>query len=351
MLQKKERIFLIQIIRVVCALGVMFSHYIYILNPVDIGIIRKSFLRNTILAYLFMGDLDVEVFFVVSGFLIPFSIKNALSINRIIKKYFSLIIPAVVLTVICFGIETIFSRATNVYNYDIPMLIDDFSIYFTQYALSDKSQYIPNILSQLWFIFPLIYKWTIGYIIFCMCKEKNFKYLILSVFLICLIDKAPNDLLVGLVFGVITIKIQNIHLLSDKMNLFIAFLLLSLAPVIFNSSVYNYVIGKIILYSILGLLFMFMTMSNNTFEESILINKLDNLTLGIFYTHYPIILAFDAIFKLVSECNNIYYIKYVLILVYLPIVYFTSLFFNNVIYKKNCVLIDSALNGISKSGT
>ena len=56
---------MILVIQFMCALGVMNGHFLMELFPEYLTPLRTGVLAKTILSYLYMGDLNVQLFFVM----------------------------------------------------------------------------------------------------------------------------------------------------------------------------------------------------------------------------------------------------------------------------------------------
>lgn len=111
--------------------------FLLLVNPDISTYVRDSVIKYSFLAYFYMGDFCVQLFFVLGGFLIPLSFSGKeLSIEKMIEKWSSLIILAIILTVVCF---VGFSSAKTLLGELIPERIpttfarcaDDILIYLT----------------------------------------------------------------------------------------------------------------------------------------------------------------------------------------------------------------------------
>lgn len=304
-MDKSRKFVGIVLLQIIVTFGVMNGHFLMDVNPGIINQCRSMPIRYSLLSYLYMGDFCVQLFFVLGGFLIPLSSPGKeLSIKKCVEKWSSLMIPAIILTVICFiGFSLTKYFLGELIPERIPttfvQCIDDILIYLTgsTHIIPKENDYIPYYLGQLWFLFFFFKKWLVAWGVHHICKNSGLKAYVLLVSLVCLIDFEYINVLVGLLCGEIVLLYGkgNIH---PILKYSVLFLCLSFAPILFNTPIYGSVIGQIILSALLGITLIMLSYISDIPYGTDIIMKLGSLTRGIYYVHYPILYVSAFVYRL-----------------------------------------------------
>lgn len=255
----KKKIVFIQLIQIICAWGVMNGHFMMHSCNDICDYLRNSNLKYSVLAFFFLGDLNVEVFFVLGGFLIRYADVNDV-LHTILKKYVSVLMPGVCLTLAIAIVALI--------NGDFVNSINDISILLTGNSYLDADQYIPHYLYQLWFCFPFIRAWTVAYLVSIICKDRNALFNVICIFILGSIDDSMTSVLLGMFFGRFT-NILEKNKISSLGALIIGGLSIMLVPVLYAQ---KSILTNIVMYGLLGIAFQGMTLGNKYLRESKLIN-------------------------------------------------------------------------------
>lgn len=289
---KMNMIFPIQFI---CALGVMNGHFLMELFPAYLEPLRTGALSKTIFSYLYMGDLNVQLFFVLGGFWVPQSFKD--NPKRIINKWIQLFLPAILLSIIVFVIFKVLFQADSDYTYKY--LVDDLFIYLKGSPILEEKNYshIPYILYQLWFLFPFFKTWLVLYFLYFIYTYKRNELsivFILGLFVTVTIFNLDGlNMVIGFIFGTIYQK-KLILIKNSVIKVFLCLIMLVLIPVIFTPEIYANIVGQILLFSCIGLLFLCLkdipifNRTNDKIKEIIYYTL--SLGTSIYYVHVPIIL-------------------------------------------------------------
>lgn len=249
-----------------------------------------------------MGDLNVELFFVLGGFLIPLTSSGKIfSYKNVIRKWASLILPAVLLTSIVFA-SLLMTR--DIIGNWLPIscfeYLDDIYIYISgqTHFVQREYDYIPNILYQLWFVFPFVKRWIIAYCTHHMCKKYRLHTLFVCIVIACFIDLDNANILIGLIFG----EVALLYSQGNRIDGFASLIAISLCPIVFSSVYYKTsVFAKRILFSLFGFSFWMMWKLRAKFPGEKYIYKIGTLTTEIFYVHSWIIylstFVYESMFK------------------------------------------------------
>lgn len=305
-MDKSNKFVGIVLLQIIATFGVMNGHFLMDVNPNILNQIRSMPIRSTLLSYLYMGDFCVPIFFVLGGGLIPLSSSGKeLSIRKCIEKWSSLMIPAIILTVMCFAG---FSFAKYYLGELIPEIIpttfvqclDDILIYLTgsTHIIPKEFKYIPYYLGQLWFLFFFFKKWLVAWAVHHICNNwGGIKAYVLLISLVCLIDFEYIDVLVGLLCGEIVL-LYGENNINPILKYLVLFLCLSFAPIVYNTPIYGSVIGKLILSALFGITLIILSNIRAIPYGTDIIMKLGSITRGIYYVHYPILYVSAFVYRL-----------------------------------------------------
>ncbi len=183
LIRSQKRVDVIQVIRCIAALSVLFFHCKIQLNDDDS-------LRGTIDWLFNSGAAGVDVFFVVSGFIMVYSTngkydlsKRSNSVRFFYKRLLRVWPPYLVITLLLLGLQYLFKR----YN---PYISTEYilkSLFFVPIELSDPPFYGYPLLAVGWSLTYEVYFYLIFAISFLF---KSYRYIFLiaySAFTICVI--------------------------------------------------------------------------------------------------------------------------------------------------------------------
>lgn len=310
----------VAVLQIVACMGVLNGHFLGYFCAPYIEYLRSSMIKNTVLSYFYMGDLNVQLFFVLGGFLIPISSagKSEFTYKSILKKWLSLMAPAIVLTTLVFGVLK-FSSVTQI---SYLQYADDLSIYLTgatRFTQKEQS-HIPYILSQLWFLFPYFKGWVVAYCVHHSCKNKGIFELVICSVLVCLLGMESKSVLIGLLFGEIALQYKFNNKRMAAMCLALGSL--CICPFIFSSpNLYSKASMKLIMIILFGVVFWTISGLKIKSEDKIerYVVKLSSLTMEVYYVHWIIILVGAHIYRNYFPTMN-------LILIYMMVVLITIIF-------------------------
>lgn len=283
----------ISLVQIIACLGVFNGHFLMFFCIDFCNFIRSAQFKNTILSYFYMGDLNVQLFFVLGGFLIPLSSagKKLFSYKKVLNKWASLIIPAIILTTLvfcgfCFAGQIFGDSISDNIVTSFSDYIDDILIFLTGEVRINPKEFVssPYILSQLWFIVPFIRSWFIAYCIYHLCKESGIRTIIIMTIIMFLFGFG-SSVIIGMLFGAISLEYE------PKGPLYLLLLpSICLPPLIFSSELYQMNIMKWILWIMFGITLWLLSCLKIKCIGHQLITAFSNYTLAIYYIHWPIIL-------------------------------------------------------------
>lgn len=214
-LDKRNKVMSIQILRIIACMGVYNGHFLGLTLPTDASLLFLSRLRNgwpsrTPFCMLWQGDTNVVLFYVVSGFMLMYSIYFLNNTVHILLKLYSrivnLLFPTVIVTLLCalswklqehIGIGTV--------HFDkLELKGDLFEIFRGG---------IPYYSYQLWYISSLLRFYTYGICFWCIlrkCRKLGGGVLWIGVLLVTLNRSGYFTFLLGMLTAYILIVKRDI---------------------------------------------------------------------------------------------------------------------------------------------
>lgn len=171
--EKSGKIVSIQILKIVACMGVYNGHFLGLTLPTDTSIRFLSNLRNgwpsrTPFCMLWQGDTNVVFFFVVSGFLLMYSIyyinDNMHILTKLYSRIVNLVFPTAIVTLMCaFSWKFQENIGIGTVHFDKQELFDD--------LLKMLRGGIPYYSYQLWYISSILRCYVYGICFWCILRK------------------------------------------------------------------------------------------------------------------------------------------------------------------------------------
>lgn len=229
----KNKIFFIQVMRIVACVGVFTGHFLGIALSSEISVhflrfLRDGFMHKTVLSYLWQGDSDVVLFLVLSGLFITFLKNDSESVDwlKVVKKVIYVFIPSLIIIVIAIICQFLLYKfnCDSIFNYleivnDLKKLIVGGIPYYSY---------------QLWYIQPLIVQYIVAYIFLFLFKNRKSRLIAYPfLYMLMYIKKISIVFFIGMLCGEICGQIRFKYNLK-KFGLIIGCIAFFLSPFLFN---------------------------------------------------------------------------------------------------------------------
>lgn len=234
----KKRLFFIQIMRVICCIGVFTGHFLGKALPSAMSNsfltwLRHGFMSRTIFSYCWQGDNNVVVFLVLGGFLVTY-VNNESRVRfrpeRLIKKMCYVFIPALIVLLLSIGIH--FSVHMMGYNslFDIGEIYSD----LRNLALGGGIHYS----YQLWYIPSMMTCYVFSYVYIAVSADSKYiRYALYPLFFLWAYEKYGYCLsvyIIGMICGEIGNYVARKKIRYSKSGAAIGIIALLVSPFLCN---------------------------------------------------------------------------------------------------------------------